>query len=48
VVSGDSIAVSMAIRFSGIVACFRVVRLGLGDGSPGVNEPSSGDSLDEL
>src|SRR5580704_9267552 len=39
--SGDSTAVSMAIRFSGQVACFRIVRLGRGDGSAGVNEPSS-------
>jgi hypothetical protein len=35
VVSGDSTAVSMAIRFSGDVACFRIVRFGLVDGSIG-------------
>jgi hypothetical protein len=40
VVSGDSTAVSMAIRFSGEVACFRIVRFGLADGSMRVNEPS--------
>jgi hypothetical protein len=33
VVSGDSTAVSMAIRFSGDVACFRIVRFGGKDGS---------------
>jgi hypothetical protein len=32
----------MAIRFSGDVACFRIVRFGLVDGSIRVNEPSSG------
>src|SRR5271155_2882027 len=37
----DSTAVSMAIRLSGVVACFRIVRLGRGDGSMRVNEPSS-------
>jgi hypothetical protein len=30
----------MAIRFSGDVACFRIVRFGLEDGSMGVNEPA--------
>jgi hypothetical protein len=48
VVSGDSTAVSMAIRFSGDVACFRIVRFGLEDGSMRVNEPSSGAMSPEL
>jgi hypothetical protein len=45
VMTGDSTAVSMAIRFSGDVACFRIVRFSRGDGSRGVNEPSSGEQF---
>jgi hypothetical protein len=33
VLIGDSTTVSMAIRFSGTVACFRIVRFDRGDGS---------------
>jgi hypothetical protein len=43
VMIGDSTAVSMAIRFSGTVGCFRIIRLGGRDGSIEVNEPSSGE-----
>jgi hypothetical protein len=45
VLIGDSTTVSMAIRFSGTVACFRIVRFGPGDGSKWVNEPTSGPTV---
>jgi hypothetical protein len=38
----------MAIRFSGTVACFRIVRLGGGDGSVRVNEPYSDEHFSRL